>query len=152
MKKFAIASAIALAGVLGLSSPAVAGPAPALTSVYFRSLSSPTGGFETVAQGQYSATKQHRGATLTVIVREIGTGSQRRLSLNGQNWGSNNISSVKGICAQGGGSYGTCSAGQTVAGYDIQFDIYASGPGTLTYQSTSATSPLATRSVSINLP
>lgn len=149
MKKAIVASVIAIGS---FASPAVAQSAPALTSVAFRSLASPTGSSEQISPGQTSATKQHRGSTLTVVVREIGTGSQRRLSLNGTNWGSNNISSQQGLCNKGGGVYGTCSSGQSIAAYDITFSVFASGPGTLTYQSTSATSPLRTLSVSINLP
>lgn len=112
---------------------------------------SANGGQEYIALGQYATKKSHGGSFVRVITLELGIGIDPIAKMNGNQLGRFPLSTTA-ICQNIlTGQYGTCTAGQTVAGYQYVWDVTTWQKGSFTYQNTSANSPWNTMSTWITI-
>lgn len=119
------------AGIFSMmGSAAFAQSAPPLTSVQITEVNSTLGGLEYISASATTTLWDHGGAQVRVKVREIGYAqTARTVTLNGAIV-SNTAVSTTNLCGTASSPSTSCSAGQTVIGFDRVYQIDGQSGGT----------------------
>lgn len=136
------------AGVQSKSEIVPFASAPALSNMWVYAVGSSNCGWEYTA-GLSTTTCDHGGAQLRTAVLEIGYGSSRIAWMNGGIVGSSYANTP--VCVTGGYYTWPCTAGQTIVGFLVEYNIDGHQNGLFRYQNTSTNSPWNTMSVQISI-
>lgn len=123
-------------------------PAPALSSMWVYAVGSSNCDWEYTA-GLSTTSCDHGGAQLRTAVLEIGYGSSRIAWMNGGILGSSYANTP--VCVTGGYYTWPCTAGQTVVGFLVEYNLDGYQNGLFRYQNTSTNSPWNTMAVQISI-
>lgn len=122
--------------------------APALSSMWIYAVGSSNCGWEYTA-GLSATPCDHGGTQLRTAVLEIGYGSSRIAWMNGGIVGSPYATTP--VCVTGGYYSWPCTAGQTVVGFLVEYNVDGHQNGLFRYQNTSSNSPWNTMSAQISI-
>jgi|SRR5690554_4040425 hypothetical protein len=125
-------------------------PAPPLTDMWVYAVGSSDCGWESTA-GLTVTTCDHGGSELRAAVLEIGYGSNRIAWMNGGILPSSAQYATTPVCVTGGYYTWPCTAGQTVVGWLVEYNLDGHQNGIFKYQNTSTNSPWNTMSVQISI-
>lgn len=123
-------------------------PAAPLTQMWVYAVGSSNCGWENTA-GLSVTTCNHGGLQLRTAVLEIGYGSSRIAWMIGGLLGSPYATTP--VCITGGYYSWPCTAGQSIVGFLVEYNLDGNQSGLFKYQNTSTNSPWNTMSVQINI-
>ncbi|WNJ95950.1 YolA family protein [Vibrio ruber] len=125
-------------------------PAPPLSAMWVYAVGSSDCGWESTA-GLMTTTCNHGGAALRAAVLEIGYGSSSIAWMSGSVLPNSAQYASTPVCVTGNYYTWPCTAGQTVVGWLVEYNLDGRQNGTFKYKNTSTNSPWNTMSVQINI-
>lgn len=125
--------------------------APPLTDMFIYAIGSSDCGWEYPPSGATSTSCNHGGAVMQAAVFELGYGSSRIAWMGGGTLPSSAYLGSSPVCESFGELTFDCTAGLTIVGWVVDYDLSGWQGGFFRYQNTSTNSPFNTMSVQINI-